>query len=219
MPGVDWKNESIAKDLSTSIDNTFKKLKGGLKLDSEGIAQLELAVLDLYSKADYDGDITPGNPDDFVLSSVDNETDISRLDLPALLQELQASFGKGTSLGKAIIATTQSTTQNNSKDTSITAPPQELTNETPPTSSQFRPDGNILTDIVDAWGLANNTPTASPNSPTNQSIIQSLGGTATPLPSRDSGAANYGQVFDPKIRDTNRRKVRDSIKQFNTATR
>ena len=69
MPGVDWKNESIAKDLSTSIDNTFKKLKGGLKLDSEGMAQLELAVLDLYSKADYDGDLTPGNADDFVLSS------------------------------------------------------------------------------------------------------------------------------------------------------
>jgi len=219
MPGVDWKNESIAKDLSTSIDNTFKKLKGGLKLDSEGMAQLELAVLDLYSKADYDGDLTPGNPDDFVLSSVDNETDISRLDLPALLQELQGSFGKGTSLGKAIIATTQSTTQNNSKDTSITSPPNGLTNETPPMSSRFRQDGNMLTDVIDVFGSANNTPTAPLNSLTNQSIIQSLGGTPTDLPIRDNSAVGYGQVFNPNVRDKNRRKVRDSIKQFNTATR
>tara|TARA_B110000495_G_scaffold158372_1_gene142231 strand:- start:1285 stop:1518 length:234 start_codon:yes stop_codon:yes gene_type:complete len=77
----------------------------------------------------------------------------------------------------------------------------------------------MLTDVIDVFGSANNTPTAPLNSLTNQSIIQSLGGTPTDLPIRDNSAVGYGQVFNPNVRDKNRRKVRDSIKQFNTATR
>jgi len=126
LKDVDWDKENI-RALRNSISNTFIKLRKALPgLSLEGQEQLNLGVLDLYAKANFNQDYIPYNHNDFSLAD-DKETDISDREIPALFQVIQRSFGKKTDLGDAIAAIDAATAEANKKKSQLEKSAEKVT--------------------------------------------------------------------------------------------
>lgn len=105
LSGLDVEfNEHNLGKLDSSIRTVQSRLRKTLKgLTSTGKEQLDLGIMDLFSQVNYDKDVGFNDSvDDFVLSHIDKETDISKLDTNQLLQAIQESFPSDTKLGKLI---------------------------------------------------------------------------------------------------------------------